>query len=227
MRTKHIIGFILASALTFLVACPRLAPKAGLRLDTRSEDIQGYMAFELNPSRDGWQKPLRVIDDLDIEPGDVVADVGAGVGYFTWRLSEAVGDGGRVYVTESQVDLLTLLIKKSTEGGYGNVKVVEAMPHDPKLPYKSLDLALVCSNLERIDHVYTFFDMLRRSLKPDGKLAVIDWKKGADLGPEKKKRRSADEVEVILEGLGFILLKQYDFLEHQYFMVFVLKERYE
>ncbi len=122
---------------------------------------------------------------------------------------------------------MELLIKKSTEGGYGNVKVVEAMPHDPKLPYKLLDIALVCSNMERIDHVYTFFDMLRRSLKPDGKLAVIDWKKGADIGPEKKKRRSADEVKVILEGLGFVLLKQSDFLEHQYFMVFVLKERYE
>lgn len=226
MRKSLTAVIPIAVFIVILTACPRLAPKHGIRNDTRGEDLQGYVNAELDPGRDAWQKPDEVIDALRIESGQTVADIGAGAGYFTPRLAQAVGPQGMVYATETQADLVLLLIKKTTEAGLANVKVIKSLPQDPQLPFGSVDLALVCNNMSRTDYVYAFFDFLRHGMKPKGRVAVIDWKMDSKMGPPKEFRRSANEVKGVMEGLGFRMIKEYDFLKHQYFMVFMLEERY-
>lgn len=207
-------------------ACPRPAPKYNLRNDTRANDIEGYIKSELSSDRNGWQKPDEVIEALFIKEGDIVADVGAGAGYFTPRLSAAVGNKGTVYATETLDELVELLLKTTTEHGLANVKVVKATPENPRLPYASLDLAFVCNNMPRVDLVFVFFDQIKRSLKTGGRLALIDWREDSRFGGPPEFRRSKKEVIKILTGMGFVLIKDYDFLPEQYFLVFSLKERF-
>ena len=209
-----------------LAACLHPAPKTGIRKDTRGDNVEAYIAQELDPAREDWQKPNQVIEALTIKKGATVADIGAGAGYFTWKLAEAVGPEGMVYASDTNQELLTLLIKKATEGGFPSVKIIQAQPSDPQLPFDSVDLVLVCNNMSRVDYVYTFFDMLRRGIKTGGRLAIIDWDMKSEVGPDHVLRRKRQEVRRIVEGLGFRLVKDYDFLPHQYFMVFVLEERY-
>jgi predicted methyltransferase len=227
MRATRFISVAIAASLIVLMACPRFKPKSVARTDKRGSNLNAYIAAELDSARDGWQKPGEVIEALSIRKGETVADVGAGAGYFTWRLAEAVGAEGTVYATETNVDLLTMLIKKGAEGGFPNVKVIEAQPDDPQLPYGSVDIALVCNNMSRVNYIYTFFDLLRRGLKTKGRLAVIDWSVKPGVGPDPSMRRKSEDVKRIVEGMGFRLVKRYDFLPHQYFMVFVLEEHYE
>lgn len=209
-----------------LSACPRPVPKHGLRNDNRANEIEAYIKSEISSERDAWQKPDEVIEALFIKEGSIVADVGAGAGYFTSRLATAVGENGTVYATETLDELVELLVKNTTERGLTNVKVIKATPENPRLPYASLDLAFVCNNLSRVDLVYVFFDQIRRSLKTGGRLAVIDWKEDSRMGGDPKLRRSKKEIIKILTGMGFVLIKDYDFLPEQYFLVFSLKERF-
>jgi arsenite methyltransferase len=223
---KKLVIHVLATLMVVLAACPRVGHRTVTRADTRSADIQAYVKAELDPSRDEWQKPDQVIEALWLKEGQTVADVGAGAGYFTTKLAGAVGPKGVVYATDSIPELLTLVAQRSTESGMPNVRIIESTLQDPQLPYKSTDLAFVCNNLSRVDYVYTFFDNLRHGLKTGGRIAVIDWKKNSKMGPDPKLRMDQKQVQQIVEGLGFRLIKQYDFLPHQYFMVFVLEERY-
>jgi arsenite methyltransferase len=226
MRTTRIVGIVLAAWVIIMAACMHPAPKTGIRIDKRGENLGAYVAQELDPARDNWQKPAEVIEALSIKKGMTVADVGAGAGYFTLRLAEAVGPEGLVYASDTNLDLLTQIVKKATEGGFANVKIFQARPSDPQLPFASVDIALVCDNLSRVDYIYTFFDMLRRSIKTGGRLAIIDWDMSSKVGPDRRLRRKRKEVRKIAEGMGFRLINSYDFLPHQYFMVFVLEERY-
>jgi hypothetical protein len=84
----------------------------------------------------------------------------------------------------------------------------------------------MCNNLSRVDLVYVFFDQIKRSLKTGGRLAVVDWKEDSHMGGDPKLRRSKKEIVKILTGMGFVLIKDYDFLPEQYFLVFSLKERF-
>lgn len=207
-------------------ACPRPVPKHGLRNDNRANDIEAYIKSEISSERDAWQKPDEVIEALFIKEGSIVADVGAGAGYFTPRLSRAVGEEGTVYATETLDELVELLVKNTTGRGLTNVKVIKATPENPRLPYGSLDLVFMCNNLSRVDLVYVFFDQIKRSLKTGGRLAVVDWKEDSHMGGDPKLRRSKKEIVKILTGMGFVLIKDYDFLPEQYFLVFSLKERF-
>jgi predicted methyltransferase len=210
-----------------MMGCPRRHIKTNQHPDTRAKDIKAYIAAELDPARDQWQRPDEVIEALWIKSGETVADIGAGAGYFTLKLAKAVGGEGTVYATETQVDLLTEIIKRSTEGGFPNVKIIEAQPSAPLLPYSSVDLAFVCNNLSRVEYIYSFFDQIRQGLKKGGRLAVIDWQIKSEMGPDPDRRVKPAHVRKMLEGMGFRLIKEYDFLPRQYFMVFSLEERYE
>lgn len=226
LPTVNYLFVFLFPLVLLLSSCPRLAPKNGMRVDSRGDDIKAYIASELDPARDEWQKPNEVVDALLIEQGSTVADIGAGAGYFTFKLADAAGSEGKVYAVESNPELLTFLVQKATEGGYANVKALETKPLEPALPFQSIDFVFVCNNMSRVDMLYTYFDHIRRGMKTGARLAIIDWKKDSPIGPPPDLRRDPKEVQRALESLGFRLIKEYDFLSHQYFMMFVLEERY-
>lgn len=127
-------------------------------------------------SRSGWQLPSQVIESLKIQPGDRVADIGSGDGYFTFQLAEAVGMNGSVYAVEVDAELVDELTRKARDGGYDNVVIVQGEYDDPLLPDGEIDLVFLCNSYHHIKDRVAYFDQMRKDLSPKGRVAVIDLK---------------------------------------------------
>ena len=197
-------------------------------------DYKGHMVFNPDylwylesPSRDTWQKPDQVIKTLHISPRDVVADIGAGGGYFTERFSKTVGPFGLVYATDVQDVMLEDLKKRANARGLHNVKVVRGAFDNPMLPENSCDLVFFSSVYKEIDNRVDYMRKVRRVLKPGGRVAIIEYRPGATVvGPPPEMRLSSEQVKGELAASGFTLGKEYDFLPREYFLIFVKADVY-
>lgn len=125
-------------------------------------------------SRDGWQRPEHVLAAMDIAPGQRVADIGAGDGYFSFLLAEAVGPGGIVYAVEVDDEALAALERRVSEQGAANVRVVRGTPADPLLPDGSVDRVLLVNTYHHIDERVAYFSRLRRDLAPGASVTNVD-----------------------------------------------------
>ncbi len=125
-------------------------------------------------TRAAWQIPGRVVKSLDIQPGSHVADIGAGDGYFTFFLAEAVGPDGRVYAVEIDEQAVRKLQDKARELGYENVTAIMGEPEDPDLPDGEIDLVFLCNSYHHIKNRKTYFENLRSDLTESARVAVID-----------------------------------------------------
>jgi arsenite methyltransferase len=172
--------------------------------------------------RDRWQHPDRVIAGLGLRAGDRVADLGAGAGYFTYRLARAVGPSGAVYAVDTDTDLLRALATRRARKGADNVIPVEARPEDPCLP-EAVDLVLLVNAYHHIPDPRGYFADLARYLRPAGRLAVIEPL------PIRVHRlfRHATETQRIhstLTEAGYTRVEYGDFLPRQSFQLFELAE---
>jgi ubiquinone/menaquinone biosynthesis C-methylase UbiE len=173
------------------------------------------------PPRDSWQQPDRVVEMLELKSGDVVADLGAGSGYFTLRLARAVAPNGKVYAVDIDRQMLGHVERRAKEEGLLNIQTILAEPHDPKLPASSLDLIFICDTLHHIPNRAAYYPLLARALKPDGRLANIDFeKRPLPHGPPMDELLAKEEVVKELELAGFRLVNEFPFLKYQYFLVF-------
>ncbi len=134
----------------------------------------GWKSDRTPTRRDRWQHPERVVESLRIQPGDHVVDLGAGWGYFTFRLADAVGPAGRVYAVEIDEERARSLERAAREGGFSNVVVILAKPDDPLLPNGEIDLVFLCNAYHHIEDRVHYFDRLRVDLKRDGRVAIVD-----------------------------------------------------
>ncbi len=180
----------------------------------------GYEGFD----RDRWQHPDRVIASLDLDPGDRVADLGAGGGYFSFRLADAVGPSGVVYAVDVDSDMTELLTRRVADGGYENVEVILAELHDPLLPDGKIDLLFTSNTYHHIQDRVAYFTNLRRDLKPDGRVAVIELN-GSSWFARTFGHETALEtiVEEMVEA-GYRLDRHFDFLERQHFAIFSIEK---
>jgi ubiquinone/menaquinone biosynthesis C-methylase UbiE len=173
-------------------------------------------------SRAAWQLPDRVLDSLRIQSGDRVADVGAGDGYFTFRLATAVGPPGRVYAVEVDDARVAKLEQKAREAGHANVVVVRGEYADPLLPDGAVDLVLVCNTYHHIEDRVTYFDRLRGDLAEGGRVALIDLK-ATFLVALFTPHGHWTTVETMGEEMGqasYVLVEELDYLPAQSFVVF-------
>jgi ubiquinone/menaquinone biosynthesis C-methylase UbiE len=180
-----------------------------------------YIQVLEDPSRDPWQQPEKVIATLGLKPGERVADVGAGPGYFTLRFAQAVGPTGKVYGVDISREMLDYLEKQASAQHLTNIQPVLASPHDPKLPAASVDMIFICDTLHHISDRATYFPLLMRALKPGGRLVNIDFhKRSLPVGPPVEMKIPEPEMIREAEAAGFHLIHKYDFLKYQYFVVF-------
>ncbi len=131
-------------------------------------------AYE-SAGRDDWQKPDEVVAALGIQPGDRVADLGAGSGYFTVRLARAVGPTGRVYAVDVDEEMNEYLRERLAEEGIDNVEVVLGEYSDPKLPDGEIQLLFTSNTYHHIEERADYFRRLRVDLAPGGRVAVIEY----------------------------------------------------
>jgi len=180
-----------------------------------------YLFYLESPRRDRWQMPDAVLDALKLQRGDVVADIGAGGGYFTEKLARRVGPTGRVYATDVQPVMLRRLQARIARQRLTNVTVVPAAFDDPTLPAGACDLAFFSSTYKEIDDRINYLRKLRAALKPTGRIAILEYRPDAKApGPPDRHRLTAAQISAELAEAGFDLQEQFDFLPREYFLVF-------
>jgi len=170
--------------------------------------------------RDRWQQPEVVIHSLSLQPGNHVADIGAGGGYFTFRLADAVGPTGKVYAVDIDKGNLEFIANQAVKRGYRNVETILAKPDDPLLPESAVDLIFTCNTYHHLTERTAYFQSATRYLRPDGRVAVIDLAGKSwlfrFLGHWTPKETSRSEME----AAGYSLTNDFDFLTRQTFQVF-------
>jgi ubiquinone/menaquinone biosynthesis C-methylase UbiE len=185
------------------------------------ESASEYIKVLEAPEREEWQQPERVIAALGLKPGDIVADLGAGSGYFTVRLARVVSPGGKVYAVDIDRQLLGYIERRAKEEHLQNIQPILADPHDPKLPPSSVDLIFICDTLHHISDRPRYYPFLARALNPGGRLVNIDFQKQPlPVGPPVEMKISKRAMIEEARPAGFHLLKEYDFLKYEYFLVF-------
>lgn len=174
-----------------------------------------------NPERDAWQMPERVVEALSLSPGDAVADIGAGSGYFTVRFARAVGPQGTVIAADIDQGLIEYLGNRASKEGLENLKPLLGKPDDPLLPEASVDLIFICDVVHHIENRGSYYAKLARALRPGGRLAIVDfYKRELPVGPNVAMKIAKPDMIAELDQAGFGLSKEFDFLPHQYFLIF-------
>jgi arsenite methyltransferase len=178
------------------------------------------MAVLEDPKRDEYQKPHEVITALKLKEGEVIADIGAGSGYFTFRLARHVG-AGRVYAVDISPDLILHLNRRIRDLNATNVVAVLCAPDDPLLPDNSVDRFFICDTWHHIGGHAKYLALLRKMLRPGGEFIMIDFKKEqTPVGPPMEMRISREDVIKEMEANGFRASAEHKFLDYQYFLVF-------
>jgi ubiquinone/menaquinone biosynthesis C-methylase UbiE len=181
-------------------------------------DLRRLVRRQLAPTRARWQQPARVLRALRVRRGAVVADVGAGPGYFTTRLARAVGPRGRVYAVDPEPAVLTVLLRRLD--GATNVTPVLSRDDDPMLPPASCDLALFVNAYHHVADGPAFLRRLARALKPGGRLAAIDWAyRETPVGPPMRRRIPPETFVGLARRAGLAPVARHEFLPYQYFVV--------
>jgi predicted methyltransferase len=173
------------------------------------------------PDRDLWQRPDQVMDAMGIADASVVADIGAGSGWFTIRLARRVGPQGLVYAEDVQTEMINAITRRVQRENLTNVKAVRGENSDPRLPAGSLDAVLVVDAYHEVEDRVTMLTNLARALKPQGRIGVVDFKlDGTGPGPSIDERVSPDVVVKDAAKAGLRLVRQEPFLPYQYFLIF-------
>ena len=183
--------------------------------------LDQYTALLEDPKRDEWQKPDAVIQALNLKEGQVVADIGAGSGYFTLRLARAVGQKGQVFAVDVDEGMLSYLRARLATEKIQNVQVMQVPAHDPLLLDSSLDLAFICDTYHHIEDRDVYLRKLHKALKPNGRLVIVDFykKEGIPVGPPLSMRLSEETVKKELQTAGMNITKRLTFLPYQYMLI--------
>ena len=175
-------------------------------------------------SRDQWQQPDKVIAALSLKPGDTVADLGSGGGYFTFRLAQAVAPNGKVYAVDIDRDMIALVGERARKEAPSIVETVIAKPNDPALP-GAVDLVFTSNAYHHLDDRVAYFTNLRKYLRPDGRVAIIDFDRRAWIEGLLRHYTPSEFIQREMEQAGYVLQKNNDFLDRQSFLIFAVKNK--
>ena len=216
-RRLHIAATVAVLGVTVIAQATH--PVSGRRIAS----VMGHegAAWLERPEREQEEAPSKAIAALNIRPGEVIADIGAGSGYYTLRLADVVGARGRVYATDIQREMLALIRKKIDARATGNVELVLGTETDARLPAAAIDLALMVDVYHELAQPQTFLRSLAAALKPDGRLVLIEFRKedaSVPIRPEHKM--SVREARMELEAEGFRFDRVIDVLPWQHILIF-------
>jgi ubiquinone/menaquinone biosynthesis C-methylase UbiE len=175
----------------------------------------------VRPEREAEETPDAALDAIGIARGETVADVGAGAGYFTWRMAERVGPTGKVYANDIQPEMLDLLRKNIAARHLTNVETVLGTEDDPKLPSGQIDLILLVDVYHEFSQPQKMLRKMRESLKPAGRLVLLEYRKedpNVPIRPEHKM--SVEEVRAEVQPEGFRFEKNLGELPRQHILIF-------
>ena len=169
------------------------------------------------PDRETWQKPEQIMDALAIADGSVVADIGAGAGWFTIRLARRVGPNGVVYAQDIQPQMLEAIRRRVQREGLRNVETRLGVGSNPNLPARALDAVLVVDVYPEVEDRITFLRNLAAALKPLGRIGIVNYKPGRG-GPGPDVRVDSPSVEADAQTAGLRVIAR-EMLPYQYLLV--------
>jgi ubiquinone/menaquinone biosynthesis C-methylase UbiE len=171
--------------------------------------------------RETEEAPDRALDAIALKKGDVVADIGAGVGYFSWRMAERVGSAGKVYASDIQPGMLEQLKKNVAARGLTNVVPVLGTDVDPKLPAGKLDLALLVDVYHEFSQPQKMLARIREALKPSGRMILLEYRKEDPSVPIRLEHKmTVQEVRAEIEPEGFKFETSLETLPRQHILIF-------
>ncbi len=194
------------------------APEDGLNLDVWLERME-VGSRELYSAREA------VLSALELEDGDIVADIGAGTGLYTLMFAEAVGAHGRVYAEDIESLFLDLINQRAEDSGFDNITAVLGRENDVTLPENTVDLVFIADTYHYFEDRETVMKSVLKALKPGGSLVVVDYDlKPGEPRPEDKGHVRFGRAGVISEieyvGFAFVEEKTVEGLEENYFLRF-------
>lgn len=175
----------------------------------------------MRPEREAEEHPGVALDEIGIPKGSTVADIGAGSGFYSIRLADRVGPNGKVYANDIQPGMLRLLRKNIAEKGLNNVIPILGTASDPKLPTNSIDVALLVDVYHEFSHPREMVRKLRQSLKPEGRLVLLEYRAEDSGVPIKQEHKmTVEQVTAELQPDGFKLIKRSEKLPWQHILIF-------
>ncbi len=227
LNERIVKRLLLIAAMLLLSSAARsqdALPRGQHEMHRLHRDSKAYIEVLEDPKRDAYQKPHEVLMALNLKHGEVIADIGAGSGYFAFRLAEHVGKDGRVYAVDISPDMILHMNRRIRDLNVKNVITVLADPDDPLLPERSVDRFFFCESWHHIEKKPRYLELVKRMLKPGGEVVMIDFqKKELPVGPPLAMKIAREDLMRQMSSNGFRLLKEHKFLPYQYFLVFGLK----
>ena len=182
------------------------------------EDADKWAEEFDNPKRDAWQKPEEILDGLHLKRTSSVADIGAGTGYFSVRIAKRIPDG-KIFAVDVEPDMVGYLGERAKREHLTNLVPVQASADAANLP-EPVDVVLVVDTYHHIGNRPQYFAKLKSSLRPAGRLAIVDFKADSPSGPPAQYRISPETVTEELNAAGYSLMETLQFLPRQYYLVF-------
>jgi predicted methyltransferase len=214
MTSRRLLISVLVVVLAIAVSA--VAPHAQHTRLFRPEDLSELEG----PDRDEWQRPDKIMDVLGIGEASVVADLGAGSGWFTPRLARRVGPNGMVYAEDVQRPMIQAIKIRVDRLGLKNVTTVLGTASDPRLP-EPIDAVLIVDAYHEMEQPVALLRNVAKSLKPTGRIGIVDFTKdGGGPGPAMEERVDPDAVIRDAQAAGLVLRSRETFLKYQYMLVF-------
>lgn len=188
--------------------------------EQRFKDIDKWVrAFE-DPERVKWQKPAEVIKAMNLRSGNVVADIGAGTGYFTRLFAIAVGPEGKAIGLDIEESMVNYMKEDAKKLGLNNYEAKVVPTDDAGLAPNSVDVVFLSNTYHHIANRVDYFKAVSKGLKQDGRVVIVDFYKDSKIGPPRDHKLAKAVALKEMKEAGYRLVKTHNLLEHQYFLEF-------
>ena len=203
---------------------PLFSASVSAQVRTPGELFPPDKIFLLEEPRD-WQDAEEIMDRLHLGAGDIVADIGAGSGYFTIPFASRVGDKGLVFAEEIQIEMINYISKKVEDLELKNIRVIFGKPEDPSLLDNFFNLVFLANTYHELDKPFLMLENIKKDLRFSGRLAIIDWDpaKQSPFGPPIEAKVPENTLIKEVERSGFELIEKHNFMPYHYFLVFKRK----
>lgn len=223
--TRFVLACMMSGAALAASAQQHGGPQSGAmppdHMEHRFDNAAEWAKSFDDPARDAWQMPARVIQTLALQPGQIVADIGSGTGYFTMPLAKSPAMP-KVYAVDIEASMVDYVRQRAAKEGLKNVVAVQAASDRTNLP-EPVDVVLIVDTFHHIPSRVAYFTALRSVMKPGARLAIIDFKKGVPGGPPDEFRFTPEQMSAELNRAGFVLDSTHDFLPRQNFLIYKVK----
>lgn len=215
--------FFLLFLLPFSAIALEQSIHPGINASYENADPEYWRSIFENEQREVFARRNDILRELDLKPGQDIADVGAGTGFFSLLFADAVKPDGKVYAVDITPNFIKSIMKRAAGAGLKNLVPVLNTPYSIELPSESVDLVFISDTYHHFEYPESMLYSIYQAMRPDAKLVIIDYKKEAEnTSPWVMRHVRPSEKEVIKEvsAAGFKLEKRVDMMQTQYFLVF-------